>query len=390
MTCRLCHAPVQDFMDLGSQPPANRLTSTPTTQERFPLVLQWCPACTCVQLRDTQSPEDLYGEYLYETPDTPSLTDHYDALLKFLKEHGHLRTHAKTVEAGSNNGLFLRRLMVHGHKVIGVEPAKRIAVKANLSGALTVADYFTPQVAAGIKNRQGPQDAVFLRHCLAHNPSPHTMLEAAALLISDRGRVVIENAYLMDTLAGCEWDQVYGEHMFYFSATAVARLLERHGLKLVDAMRSPVHGGSVAFVAARSGERSDMVRKLIAQESVMLNRETLDRFADVAERGRRDLFRLITSLKGTVATYGATAKGNTLLNSTGLTSDHVAYCVDSTPAKQGRYLPGSGIQVRPEGEEPDYFLLTAWNYRDEIVSKTRASGNMRTRFILPVPTPVVI
>lgn len=255
---------------------------------------------------------------------------------------------------------------------------------------MTVNDYFTPTLAESLLDRTGLQDVVFMRHCLAHNPAPHEMLEAAALLIGAQGRVVIENAYLMDTLAGCEWDQVYGEHMFYFSATAMARLLARHDLKLVDAMRSPVHGGSVAFVAARSGERSDRARALIAQESVMLNRESLDRFADVAERNQRDLYRLVTSLPGTVATYGATAKGNTLLNTAGLTSEHVAYCVDSTPGKIGRFLPGSGIEVLDEGQEPDYFLLTAWNYSGEIIAKTRASGNVRTRFIMPVPQPRVL
>jgi novobiocin biosynthesis protein NovU/D-mycarose 3-C-methyltransferase len=103
----------------------------------------------------------------------------------------------------------------------------------------------------------------------------------------------------------------------------------------------------------------------------------------------REVIRDIAGRGGTVYTYGATAKGNTLLNFVGLTSDDIALCVDSTPVKQGRFLPGSNIRVISEEEAaahpPDYFLLTAWNYRDEIVKKVRDAGNSKTRFILPIP-----
>lgn len=378
MSCRICGNPVEDVLDLGSQPPANALTTQPGGQETFPLVLQFCSTCLCVQLRDTQEPSALFDNYLYETPDTSSLAKHYKYLISWLRRNGHLSDCSRVVEAGSNNGLFLGALKNDGHIVAGVEPAARIAEAT----PHTLIGYFTTDLA----DRLGERDVVFMRHVLAHNPSPHPMIEAAVAVLCPDGRVVIENAYVLDTLERLEWDQIYGEHAFYFGVKSMQALLSFHGLTLVDVTRADVHGGSLVYVAAREEadvEPSEAVEEIGSREAILLNRETLGRFATAARIACRDLYRTVSTLPGVVACYGASAKGNTLLNTAGITSKHVAYCVDSTQAKQGRYLPGSGIPVVAEGPEPDYFILTAWNYRDEIISKTRAAGNLKTRFVMP-------
>jgi hypothetical protein len=183
--------------------------------------------------------------------------------------------------------------------------------------------------------------------------------------------------------------------MFYYSIRSVTALLALHGLFLADVFLSPVHGGSIVFVARKQssdGRAHESVAQHFQAERLRLTTAALERFSDSAVRIRTQLAALVTELATagkSIYTYGASAKGNTLLNYVGLTHEYIRYCVDSTPVKQGKYLPKSNIEVVSEeyarAAPPDYFLLTAWNYEDEIISKVRRSGNHRSKFIVPIP-----
>jgi SAM-dependent methyltransferase len=400
MSCRICLAPTRQILDLGASPPANSLKISPDQfQESYPLVLEWCESCDNIQLRDTLSAEDLYRDYLYVTPESESLAAHYEALIEHLERNGILNSGSLVVEAGSNIGHFLRHLAPRVGSVLGIDPATEIAEMANAAGIPTICDFFTPELASRIASERGRADLVVARHCLAHNETPHPMLSAARALLDNEGSLVIENAYVLNTIENNEFDQIYHEHMFYFSVRSMKVLLGLHDLQLVDAFTSPVHGGSIIFIAkpgttALVAPSIDLFDK---REKRSLNQQILGSLAERAENVRRTLRTLIDDLierSATVDSYGATAKGNTLLNYVGLTNQEIRRCVDSTPLKHGRFLPKSNIPVISEeaasAEPPDYYLLTAWNYRDEIIAKVRASGNASSRFIVPIPSPYVI
>ena len=395
MTCRICTAPTREVLDLGTSPPANWLKVSPDDEEEsYPLVLEWCETCDNVQLRDTLPAETLYRDYLYVTPSSPSLDAHYETLISYLSGAGLIGPHSFVVEAGSNAGHFLQRLQPRVARVLGVDPAETIAEMAVASGVPTVCDYFNPESAGEIAARNGSADLVVARHCLAHNETPHEMLDAATRVLTQDGHLLIENAYVLTTLENTEFDQIYHEHMFYFSVTSMRALLALHDLRLVDVMLSRVHGGSIVFVAGRgaAGPTSETVGHQLTRERPLFDTAAFAAFAQRTRTIRADLRGLVTDLRvrgATIDTYGATAKGNTLLNFAGLTNEHIRFCVDSTPLKQGRFLPRSNIKVISEkagaGDPPDYYLLTAWNYADEIASKVRAGGNVTSRFIVPIP-----
>lgn len=395
MTCRICQAEVRQILDLGSTPPANLLkASADEVQEQFPLVLEWCEACGNVQLRDCLSAETLYRDYLYVTPRSKMLEEHYEYLAHYLERNGFLGPDSLVVEVGSNAGYFLEHLKPRVRAVLGVDPARTIAATANENGIPTVIDFFDTESAARIVEQHGKPQLIVARHCMAHNESPHEMIEAAAQMLDDSGYLVIENAYVLNTIENTEFDQVYHEHMFYFSIRSMKKLLELHGLQLVDATMSLVHGGSVIFVANRgAGEEPRETAMLYeSRERLFLNSETFERFAERTAEIKESLKALINDLHSAgnrVFTYGATAKGNTLLNYVGITSEQIPYCVDNTPVKQGLFLPKSNIQIISEqdalDDPPDYFLLTAWNYQDEIIRKVRAAGNDKSKFIVPIP-----
>jgi C-methyltransferase len=377
-------------------PSANSLKISPDQHETsYPLVLEVCDACGNVQLRDCLDSEALYRNYLYVTPHSTTLSEHYESLYQYLSANGYLQPDSTVIEIGSNAGLFLQHIKPRVGRVVGIDPAVTIAELANQAGIETICDFFNLNSARELKRRLGYQDLIVARHCFAHNCNPHEMLAGVTHLLTERGHFVVENAYLLNTVENGEFDQIYHEHMFYYSIRSMRHVLSLHGMHVVDVLMSPVHGGSVIFVTKKkaSGDGvSESVAKHLSREGLLLNQGLFERFAAQAHETRDRLRALIaetTSRGQSVYTYGATAKGNTLLNFVGLTSDQIKYCVDSTPMKQGRYLPKSNVKIISEeaalAEPPDYFLLTAWNYKDEIIRKVRKGGNDRSKFIVPIP-----
>jgi hypothetical protein len=394
MSCRICSAPTREVLDLGESPPANWLKRAPDQdQASYPLVLEWCETCDNVQLRDTLSAEVLYRDYLYVTPDSAILEAHYATLLSYLLEHGYATPDSFVVEAGSNAGHFLRHISGSVGSILGVDPAERIAAEANAAGIPTISDFFSTRRAASIVAERGKADLIVARHCLAHNKTPHEMLDAAAALLADDGHLLIENAYVVNTIENGEFDQVYHEHMFYFSVRSMTALLALHGMRLVDVMMSEIHGGSIVFVAVPGADATvELIARHAAREELFLNAPAFARFAQRADQTKSELLTLVTELIGSgasVYTYGATAKGNTLLNYLGVTRSQIPFCVDSTPMKQGLFLPKSNIEIISEEsaaqDPPDYYLLTAWNYQAEIIAKVRGAGNHSSKFIVPIP-----
>jgi SAM-dependent methyltransferase len=395
MSCRFCAADVTEVLDLGSTPPANSLLdSRGTEQASFPLKLEWCESCNNVQLRDCLTADELYSNYLYVTPRSTMLTQHYDQLIGFLFDGGYMSESSTVMEIGSNAGLFLERLKPKVKAVVGIDPAETIAADANAAGIPTVVDFFNADSALRAAETHGRPDVVIGRHCMAHNRWPQEMVRGAAAVLEEGDHLVIENAYVMNTLEGGEFDQVYHEHMYYFSISSLQAMLAKEGFTVVDASVSLIHGGSI-IVVARRGEGGEVKRSVDdyrSREDLFLNAGTFERFRIRAEQTRDHLRTLVTELAedgSSIYTYGATAKGNTQLNYAGLTWESIPYCVDNTPVKRGKFLPGSGIEVIDEesalANPPDYFLLTAWNYQDEIIGKVRAGGNFSSKFIVPIP-----
>lgn len=394
--CRICDSPTRPVLDLGVMPPANWLMhSKGDPFEQFPLVLEACE-CGNFQLTYCLDAETLYTTYSYTTPSSPSLTAHYARLADHLTEAGHLSSGTRVLEIGSNIGSFLEYIRPRVKSVLGVDPAQNIAKVANENGIPTIAEFFNREFATRHRELSAEVDLVVARHCMAHNSDPYTILDAVTEILAPNGVLVIENAYAMSTFENNEFDQIYHEHMFYFTLLAVQRMLARRGMKLVDVMTSEIHGGSIACVATRdtvASKATRNVQEMTERERKLLSAGLVQRFAASAVQAQSDLRALVHNLRSkglSVYGYGATAKGATLLNSCGLTSEDIPYCADSTPTKLGRFVPKCGVEIVSEewalSNPPDVFLLTAWNYRDELVAKVRAAGLDRVRFIVPVPS----
>jgi SAM-dependent methyltransferase len=389
------------LVDLGRMPPANWLLTSPSIeQESFPLVLEHCSACGNLQLGYCLAADTLYAHYYYVTPVSSSLDRHYRWLIDTLVERGYADRASSAVEIGSNRGAFLKALAPFVGSTLGVDPAANIVDLAREEGVETVCDYFNIDSARRIAEERGEASLIVGRHCMAHNEYPQEMLAGVAALLSRDGVLVIENNYAGQMIRDSEFDQIYHEHMFYYSLRSLSELLARNGFRVIDAEIANVHGGSIVCIAVRDDSTrvaNPRVQTLVNAERESLLPERLAKFAARTYSIRDELRNLVADLhsKGNrIAAYGATAKGATLLNFCGLTDTDVYACADSTLIKQGLYIPGTGIQIVAEDallrQPPDYFLLTAWNYKNELVAKARAAGAADVGFIVPIPQVEVI
>lgn len=401
MTCRLCGATTRSVIDLGDMPLANKLRPTPETPERrYPLALHYCDTCGNLQLDHCVEEAELYDEYLYITPKSSSLEAHYANLVYHMRGRGYLSPDAFMFEFGSNVGRFLAHAKAHVGRVLGLDPAGAIAGLANKGGVPTLHGFFSPESAAAVAREHGRADLVVARHCAAHNSDAHALIAGVAALIAPRGVFVMENAYGLNTVLNHEIGQIYHEHMFYFTARSVQRLFAAHGLDLIDLLfAEDIHGGSMVFYAAPAGTRPirRVVEATIARERAILTDALLDLMPQSLERWRVETRELLDQFQGdgrSIWLYGASAKAATFVNAVGIDAPDVLYCADSTEEKIGKVMPGTKIIIRSEADaiaaRPDYFLVTAWNYRHELIAKVRGAGNTHSGFAVPFPEVNVI
>ena len=333
------------------------------------------------------------------TPTSPSLEAHSVNLVYHMQAQGYLGDDAFLLEFGSNIGHFLKYAQTRVGRVLGIDPAKAIVEMANARGVPTVCDYFGPEVAKATVAEHGRAQVVAGRHCAAHNADPHALVTGARLAMAPGGVFVMENAYGLNTILNGEIGQIYHEHMYYYTARSVQRLFAENGLELIDLMPTDIHGGSMVFFGALPGTRPvrSIVAATIAREKAILSDALLDLLPVTLERWRLETRALLDRFRATgrsVWMYGGSAKAATFVNAVGIDERDIAFCANSTEEKIGRFLPGTGIEIRTEAEaidaRPDYYLVTAWNYRNELIQKVRAGGNAHSGFAVPFPEVQII
>jgi hypothetical protein len=402
LSCRVCGNKTFTVIDLGHHPFANALVDEPHRGiKAYPLALHVCTVCATAQLNYCADDEELYTDYTYITPKSTALSAHYGKIVGFLLENGYMTKSAKLLEIGSNVGRFLEFAKPHVATILGIDPAVNIARMANENGIPTINDFFDSASAKNILADYGQQDVIIARHCFAHNEKPWLMVEGVLELLAVSGVFVIENAYFLDTVEHYEFDQVYHEHMYYHSLRSISQIVSQYGLKLVDVYHSAIHGGTMVYIVKHESVGdvvSERVTSFLEEEKSMHMAESYQKFSSQVKKNKVELHNLLEELKSdrkTIYAYGASAKSTTLLNYYNITSDVVPYVVDSTITKHGKYIPLANIKVISEEEAfknqpPDYYLLTIWNYKDEIIKKVRSAGNHTTKFILPHPEVMIV
>ncbi len=440
------------ILDLGLQPLANNLLrqeDLSKAEPKFPLRLAVCQSCWLLQILDLVPPVQLFSEYLYFSSFSDLMLRHArQAAERYIKQFA-LDQQSLVVEIASNDGYSLQNFQNHGVPCLGIEPAANIAKVAREKGIETLVGFFGNDLAKELvgagpapivplsspsppaEERAGERrpfpihrgtgswgggpgqenvgarpaenvessqaDLILGNNVFAHAPNTNDFVAGLRTLLKPRGRIILEFPYAVDLIEKGEFDTIYHEHVFYFSLTALRPLFERQGLSIYHVERLPIHGGSLRLFASLHGAHLMQPSVgLLLEEETRKGLASLSYYEGFAQRVvqlKHSLVSLLQQLKQqgkSVAGYGASAKGSTLLNFFGLGKGALEFVADRSIYKQSRLTPGAHIPIVPPSrlleKMPDYTLLLTWNFADEILEQQKAYREKGGKFIIPIPS----
>lgn len=405
--CRFCGAELTcEACDFGDQPLANSLVpmdAPDAAEPRYPLRVMVCPACLLVQLEHTVEPAVIFGEYSYMSSVSASWRDHVASFAAMAVDRFALTSESLVVEVGSNDGVLLQAFVACGIRCLGIDPAANLAAEARRRDVPTVTAFFSEATAAALVREGRRANLLVANNVLAHVEALTDFTRGLAMLLAPGGTLSIEVPHALAMLRDSQFDTIYHEHVCYFSALVLRRILAAVGLVVFDVETLPMHGGSLRLLAQHAETGHHQITPALdtiiaAERDAGLDRpERYRTLADAAARVTGGLRRFLDQARAdgaTVAAYGAAAKGTMLLNAARADASDILFVADANPLKQGYRMPGCRVPIVSPDElrsaRPKFLLLLPWNIADEIIEATRFIGTWGGLFVIPSPSLRVI
>lgn len=403
--CHMCRSSnLFLVLDLGHHPPSDAFLKPAQlldSEVNYPLRLISCKSCGLLQIDYVIHPEILFQrDYPYESSTTKTGRDHYYSMAADIHENFPVPRNSLAIDVGSNVGVLLQGFKNLGYKVLGVDPSETAGQRAIANGIETVIDFFDESTADAIFKKYGLARVITATNCFGHIFELDSTVRGMARLLSKNGVIAVESPYALDLINNLEYDTIYHEHICYLSVKPMRLYLKKFGLELFDIKKSPIHGGSMRYYIGHKGKHT--VKKSVNaclgdEEKGLYFEKKLKGFASKVKKQRTSLVRMIMDLKQqgkTVVGVTAPAKGNTLLNYCKLDVNYLDFLTEKTQIKIGRYSPGMHIPVYSDDhlfkKKPDYALILAWNFADEIMDNLAKYKKQGGRFIIPIPTPKIV
>ena len=384
--CRLSHSNnLLPVVSLGLSPLANNLISSKNDKvDRYPLEMVFCPDSLNCQLNYIVPPEQLFNHYLYVSSTTKSFCKHFEQAADIYIKRFNLNSQSIVVDIGSNDGIALKPLQNKGINVIGVEPATNIANIAAQQNIPTINDYFNEKVVAQIKsNYPNGVDLITASNVFAHSDKLKEMATNAFNLLKSDGCFIIEVQYILDTIKDLTFDNIYHEHVNYWSVLSLMYFFEKTiQVNIIDIEHIDTHGGSIRVYISKCAANKNVenINKFIQEETEFgLDKyDTYVKFSNRVEQAKINVNKNLQQMKEAglkIAGYGAPAKATTALNYYGITSNDIQYIVEDNQLKHGKYIPGTGIPIvsknRLETDTPSVVIVMAWNFFNEIKTQNQ-------------------
>jgi hypothetical protein len=397
MKCRSCaDNNLELILDLGDQPWGNDYKSINnyTECEKYPLRLFFCNTCALAQIDFTVPKEVMFVSHTYLSGTTHTLKSHFQKISRDILKY--LNTENLIVDIGGNDGTFLEFFHLLGYRTLNIDSGIQQSQVSKNKGIETINDFFSTSLVKRIISEHGKATLVHASGILFHLEDLHDAFNAISNLLDKKGIMVAEFIYLPEMIKNLSYDQIYHEHLVYYSLTSFQNLLSKFDLEVFDCFFETIHGGTCVAYVAHKGYRvkSNRLKIFLRQESLGKVNSVI-RLLEFAQQSRnsrdqlRNLVETLVGAKQTIYAIGAPVKGSTLINFAKLNEAHIKYALEKNPLKFNTYLPGTKIEVIDESlsDVPNVYLLLAWNFQNEIISKYRNNGKNTSKFILPVPYP---
>lgn len=395
MICRVCDSPrLEPVIDLGEQPWCNNFLKKEEVgrEPYYPLRVLFCHDCHTSQLDFTVKKEIMFGDHTYLSGVTRSLSEHFrNIATQVTHEFFSAQSRKSVLDIGSNDGTQLKHFQALGYEVLGVESSKTTARIANEAGVPTLNAFFNEDTMKDI----GKQFDVFnAAGVFFHLEELHSVCEAIRRGLKPNGVFVVQFLYMKSIIENLAFDQIYHEHLLYYTLETIEALLNRHGLSMFDAYLTPIHGGSIVGYIGHQGLRkaSERLSAMRDQESASgINTiETYREFDRHIRRMKEDNLGYLNAAKTAgkrVFGFGAPVKGNTMLNYFGVGPDLIQYLVEKNELRRSLYSPGMHIPLLIEDEVsdlPDIYYVLAWNFKKEILENNQGLIEQGVEFYFPV------
>jgi len=383
--CRSCgNKKLQRVISLGYQPLANNLLNKKDDKcDLYPLEVNYCNKCHNCQLSIAVDPKKMFSNYLYTSSTSKSFRDHFvKAAKKYINDFKLNKKKSYIIDIGSNDGVALKPFKDLGfNNILGIEPAKNLAKLANKNKIKTFNGFLEKNNLKKIKSNS---DLILASNVFAHSDKLKEMAECMIKLLSKKGTIVIEVQYLLNTLKDLTFDNIYHEHYNYWSLTSLINFFNQYEAKIYRAERINTHGGSIRVYIKKDKKIKieNSVKKLIKEEENfgIKKYKTYQEFAKKIYKIRENIRNNILKLKREnkkIIGYGSPAKATTALNFFGI-SKEIECIVEDNKLKHGKYLPGMKIPIVSKNKiktKPNYALVLAWNFFDEIKKNNRDLAN---------------
>jgi len=368
----------------------------------YPLEVCLCNDCGFSQLNYTVDPKILYqNDYPYESSTTKTGRLHFDQFGESVVQKAELNSDDLVIDIGSNVGVLLGAYQKRGCKVLGIEPSTHIAESANQNGVETINDFISIDLAKKIVANKGQASVINITNVFAHINDLEGLMKAVDLLLTNNGMFVIEAPHFLNLIEGLVYDTIYHEHLLYISVKPLNSFFNRFGFEVFDVKEVSIHGGSIRIFICRKGEHNltNSVNQIIEKEEKanLFDISRLNTFSEQVREHKKQLRELLLEVKKngkSIAAVSAPAKGMTLLNYCEIDSNIIDFITEKSSLKIGKYSPGAHIPIFSDEKlyekQPDFALLLAWNFADEIIENLSDFKNSGGKFIIPIPKPKIV
>ena len=372
-------------MTFGKMPIANGFLGQKDFDKEFffEMKVGFDETLSLFQLLEHPKPKMMFNEnYPFFTQSSKFMIKHFEDYAKWVKQRFFNNT-KKIIEIGSNDGTFLQNFTKDNLEVYGFEPSKNVSDIAKTKGINSINDFFNSETITQIKNYKNNIDIITAANVICHIPNIKELFKTIEQSLSKKGVFIFEEPYLGSVMKKVSYDQIYDEHIYIFSVSAINKISKNYGLRLIDVLEQSTHGGSMRYVIGRDGEHvinKSVDLKLIEEKKINLdNIKSCKEFKKNCETSKKNLRSKILNIKNDgkkICGYAATSKSTTILNYCDLGSDLIDYICDTTYEKIGKFSPGKHIPIKDMNyfyeNPPDVAFLFAWNHKNEIFEKEQS------------------